>query len=162
MVIYMFQCYSLNSFTLSFPHCDHKSVLYACVSIPALQIGSSVPFFYIPYICVNIWYLFLSFWPTALCIIGSRKKLFFKILVHWKISGNPYRRYLNIRWSCYCLAVPPPLKEQNEKDQIFWASFSMRNHTDVHYYDHGMLEGSETISELSETKSIILFLCMCI
>ena len=31
---------------LSFPHCVHMSVLYICVSIPALQIGSSVPFFY--------------------------------------------------------------------------------------------------------------------
>ena len=29
--------------TLSFPHCAHKSVLYVCVSIAALQIGSSVP-----------------------------------------------------------------------------------------------------------------------
>ena len=30
--------------TLSFPHCV-RSVLYICVSIIALQIGSSVPFF---------------------------------------------------------------------------------------------------------------------
>ena len=29
---------------LSFLHCVHRSVLYLCVSIPALQIGSSVPF----------------------------------------------------------------------------------------------------------------------
>ena len=26
-------------------HCAHMSVLYICVSTPALQIGSSVPFF---------------------------------------------------------------------------------------------------------------------
>ena len=25
--------------TLFFPRCDHKSVLYVCISIPALQIG---------------------------------------------------------------------------------------------------------------------------
>ena len=30
---------------LSFPHCVHKSILYTCASIPALQIGSSVAFF---------------------------------------------------------------------------------------------------------------------
>ena len=30
---------------LSFPCCVHKSALYVCVSGPALQIGSSVPFF---------------------------------------------------------------------------------------------------------------------
>ena len=31
--------------TLSIPYCVHKSVLYVFVSIAALQIGSSVPFF---------------------------------------------------------------------------------------------------------------------
>ena len=31
------------------PHCVQKSILLACVSIPALQIGSSVSFFSIPY-----------------------------------------------------------------------------------------------------------------
>ena len=30
---------------LPFPHWVHKSVLYVCISIVALQIGSSVPFF---------------------------------------------------------------------------------------------------------------------
>ena len=39
--------------TLSFPRCVHKSVLYICISIPVLQIHLSVPFFWIPYICVN-------------------------------------------------------------------------------------------------------------
>ena len=33
--------------TLSFPHCVHKSVHYACVSIPALKIGSSVSLYYL-------------------------------------------------------------------------------------------------------------------
>ena len=32
--------------------CVHNSVLHVCVSIDALQIGSSVPSFQIPYICV--------------------------------------------------------------------------------------------------------------
>ena len=44
----------------SSPCCVHKSILYVFVSSPALQIGSSLPFFKIPYICVNIWYMFFS------------------------------------------------------------------------------------------------------
>ena len=31
--------------TLSFPHCVHRFVLYICVSVPSLQIASSVLFF---------------------------------------------------------------------------------------------------------------------
>ena len=58
--------------TLPFPHCVHMSVLYVCISIPALQIGSSVPFFQIPHICINIQYLFFSFWLTSLCMTDSR------------------------------------------------------------------------------------------
>ena len=52
--------------TFSFPTPGHKSILYICVSIPALQIGSSVTFFWTSYMCVNIWYLFFSFWLTSL------------------------------------------------------------------------------------------------
>ena len=37
------------------------SLFSTSVSIPALQIGSSTPFFRIPYICVNTRYLFFSF-----------------------------------------------------------------------------------------------------
>ena len=37
----MFPCSSLHS--SPFPSCFHKFVLYVCISIPALQIGSSVP-----------------------------------------------------------------------------------------------------------------------
>ena len=47
--------------TLFFPRCAHKSVLCVCISIPALHIGSSVSFSQIPYICVNIQYLFSPF-----------------------------------------------------------------------------------------------------
>ena len=35
----------LIRFSHSFPHCVYKSMLYVCVSIPALQIGSLVAFF---------------------------------------------------------------------------------------------------------------------
>ena len=50
----------------------HRSILYVCFSIAALQINSSEPSFKIPYICISIWYLSFSFWLTALCIISSR------------------------------------------------------------------------------------------
>ena len=46
----------------------YRFVLYICVSISALQIGSSVPFFQIPHICVNIRCLFFSFWLISLCM----------------------------------------------------------------------------------------------
>ena len=50
----------------------YTSVLYICVSISALQIASSIPFFWISQILVNIWYLFFSFWLISLCITPSR------------------------------------------------------------------------------------------
>ena len=34
---------TLNSSHPLFPHCFHKSILYVCISVPALQIGSAVP-----------------------------------------------------------------------------------------------------------------------
>ena len=77
-LFYIWQCMFPCTFsihpTLSFlpPHRVHKSVLYVCISIAVLQIGSSLQSFYIPYICVNIQYLFFSFWLTSLCIIGFR------------------------------------------------------------------------------------------
>ena len=71
MIVYICQCYLLNSFHPFLPPLCSKSVLYVCISIPALQIGSSVPLFYILYICVNIWNLFFSFWLTSLYLTGS-------------------------------------------------------------------------------------------
>ena len=47
-------------------------VLYNCVSISALQTGSSVPFFQIPHIRVNIRYVCFSFWLTSVCMTVSR------------------------------------------------------------------------------------------
>ena len=44
--------------TLSFPRCVHS--LFS-VSLSTLQIDSSVPLFYTPYICINIQYLFFLF-----------------------------------------------------------------------------------------------------
>ena len=48
-----------------------SQVCSLCVSIAALQIGSSVQYFYICCVCINVWYLFFSFWLTSLCIIDS-------------------------------------------------------------------------------------------
>ena len=61
------------------PHLhDHISVLYVCDSILALQIGSLVPFFYVTRICVNIQYLFYSFWITLLCMTLSVHSCLYK------------------------------------------------------------------------------------
>ena len=51
---------------LLFPHhaCVSMSILYVCISIPALEIASSVPFFYVPHIGINMWYLLFSLWLT--------------------------------------------------------------------------------------------------
>ena len=73
---YMFPCYSPLAYPI-LPTCRphprvHKSTLYVCISIAVLQIVPSVPSFQIPYICINIQYLFSSFCLTSLCIIGSR------------------------------------------------------------------------------------------
>ena len=57
-----FPCYSLHtSHPLSpTPCCVHKSVLYICFSIAALQISSLLPSFWIPYICASIYLSFSS------------------------------------------------------------------------------------------------------
>ena len=47
------------------------SVRHVSNSIPALQIGSSVPFFETLHTCVNIQYLFFSVWLTVLCKTDS-------------------------------------------------------------------------------------------
>ena len=44
--------------TLCFPHCVRKSVLCVCICVPSLQTGSSVLFFELPYICINVQDLF--------------------------------------------------------------------------------------------------------
>ena len=72
-LFFAWQCIYVNAtlsicFYFSFPPCVHESVLYVCASIPALQIDSSVPFFQISYICVNIHYLFFSFLLMSLCM----------------------------------------------------------------------------------------------
>ena len=49
----------------------HMSVPHIYISVPSLQIGSATPFFYIPHICVNIWY-FVFLFLTSLCMTDTR------------------------------------------------------------------------------------------
>ena len=46
MEVYAYQCHSSNLSHPSLPPCVHKSILYVCISIPALQIDSLVLFFF--------------------------------------------------------------------------------------------------------------------
>jgi len=48
-----------------------KSLFFTCVSFAVSHIRSSLPSFWIPYICINILYWCFSFWLISLCIIGS-------------------------------------------------------------------------------------------
>ena len=48
------------------PPCVHMSSLYVCISIPALQRGSTVPFFKIPHLCINLSYSFTLRAPRSL------------------------------------------------------------------------------------------------
>ena len=69
-LFYTWSCLDVNAtlsicFTLPSRHHAHKSVPYVCISIPALQIGSSVLFFQISYmliynICFSLFDLFYS------------------------------------------------------------------------------------------------------
>ena len=84
--------------TLSFPQCAHKFVFYICISIPALERGSSGLFFYISNVCVNIQYLFFSSWLTSLCVKGSR-------FVH--LCSTESDLFLFIGWIIFhCIYVP--------------------------------------------------------
>ena len=52
MVVYICQCFFLSLSHPLLPSSVHTSVLYICIFIPVLQIGSSVPYFHIPLISV--------------------------------------------------------------------------------------------------------------
>ena len=43
--VYVCQCCSPSLYPPPLSYCVHKSILCVCISIPALQIGSSVPFY---------------------------------------------------------------------------------------------------------------------
>ena len=83
MLMYICWCCSVKSCRTLLPHCVHKSILYIHISIPVLEIISSVPFFYIPYICTNVWCVFSSFCHTSFCMTESR---FIHIITNDSIS----------------------------------------------------------------------------
>ena len=77
-LFYTCQCYFLNSSPASFPCCAHRSLLYFFISFHSLQIDPKIESVFVDSIdvCVNIRYLFLSFWLTSLCkILGSSTSL---------------------------------------------------------------------------------------
>ena len=65
-LFYTRQCVCVSAtFSIHPMHCVHKCIVYVCVSVPSTQIGSSVPFSWIPYICFNILYLVFSDLPHS-------------------------------------------------------------------------------------------------
>ena len=68
LVVYICPCYSLTLFQLSLPPPRVlKSILYVCVFITVLPLGSSEPFFFfkIPYICHSLNILFDGKFPYS-------------------------------------------------------------------------------------------------
>ena len=71
VVIFTFQCYSLASSHPLLPLCPKVCSLFLCLPcFPARRVISTI--FLVLCICINIWCLSFSVWPTSLCIIGSR------------------------------------------------------------------------------------------
>ena len=56
----------LTSSSYPAPFYVNMSILYVCVSIPALKQGSSLPFLWFTHRCINTQYLFFSFWFVSL------------------------------------------------------------------------------------------------
>ena len=85
------------------------SVPHVSNSIPALQIGSSVPFFETLHTCVNIQYLFFFVWLTSLCMTdsgsihisanGSISFFFYGWVIFHKYSHQLWWEYLHhVNW----------------------------------------------------------------
>ena len=63
-------------------HCVHMSLLYVCISISALQIGSSVPSFQIPHIC------FIYFLLFFLCYFLNYEIVITHLQKTWKMQNK--------------------------------------------------------------------------
>ena len=73
VVMHMFQCYALSlSHPLLPPLSPRGSSLCLCLLCYTEHRVINTIFLDSIYICVNMQYLFFSFWLTSLCIIGSR------------------------------------------------------------------------------------------
>ena len=92
--------------TLFFSRWAHKSVLYVCISIPALQIDSSVPFFWIPDMCVNV-YLLLSGLLHSVCIMITSQFLSKPGALSWLRYPAYSTFYLYVCWHVKALQNCP-------------------------------------------------------
>ena len=80
------------------------SVLYICISIPALKTGSSVLFSWIPHVCINKRYLFFSFslhsvWQTLGPSTSQQRTQFCSFL--WLIFYCTYMSHLIYPFLCW-------------------------------------------------------------
>ena len=76
---------------------SHASILYICVSVSASQIRSSVPFFYIPYLCSNIWYLFFWLSHSVWHSLGPSMSLQMAQFYSFYMLGNT-PLYVPVHW----------------------------------------------------------------
>ena len=128
------------------------SILYVHVSIPALEIRSSVPSFQIPYICINIQYVLFSVWLTSLCIVGSRfthltttdsnsfllwmsmnaisttqEKTLHMDITRWSIPKSDWLYSLQPRWrSSIQSATTRPGADYGSDHELFIAKFRLK------------------------------------
>ena len=99
---------------LLFPCCVHKSLFYNCASISALQICSSLPFFYIP--CMVYMVIYGCMLATQLCLTLPPRGLYpARLLCPWDSPGKDtgvgchillqgiFLIYLSIWAICFCL-----------------------------------------------------------
>ena len=89
----------------------HTFVLCDCDCIYALQIGSFVPFFQIPYICINIRYLVL--WLTSLCMTVPRS------MEHFFFSFLWFRK-MPLYMMCYIFFKSIPLLVDIQVSSMSW------------------------------------------
>ena len=72
MIIYIFQCYSLqSSHPRPLPQSPKDCSIHLCLFCCLLYRVNITIFLNSIYMCVNILYWHFSFWLTSLCIIGS-------------------------------------------------------------------------------------------
>ena len=92
---------------------ESKSLFFTCVSCAVSHIGSSLPSFKIPYICINILYWCFSFWLPSLCI-------------------NPHPlRLLHCTQTLTCWAAREASAagaRQRPNDERSWGGFGMPHH----------------------------------
>ena len=114
--------------------CVHISAVSICVSIPALQIGSSLLFLLIPHTCVNTQYLFFSFWlhfglmDSRSTHISTNDPVLFLFMAEWCSIVCMYHIFftqstVNGHSGCfYILAFVNSAAFFRKSEQVFWES----------------------------------------